>query len=243
MTSPRTLRGADSPDLGDGAAFVGRFAPGIFRRDRGGDQRPRVLGAEREDRREVVVGRAGEVEAVFLRARQGALVGQDLAGGEILDADTGENAVSGAGRAVGAGVVLRHRPDRRLGVGDERARLPPLVHRQRGSLVGVVLGLLRPGLTVGFGQVDRDGVVWGAPQQLCPHRGVDHVIRWRGDVLQRPDHVEVVVGRVDRAHVGHRGRNLTVSGVRRIWEHTFVFRWPIRHTSGRKQGSFGRRRS
>ena len=34
---------------------------------------------------------------------------------------------------------------------------------------------------------------------------VDHVIRGRGDLLQRPDHPEVVVGRTEGAHVGHRG--------------------------------------
>ena len=79
--------------------------------------------------REVVAGRAGEVEPVLLRPGQGALVGEDLSRVEVLDPDPGEDAVPGAGLAVGAGVVLGHRPDRRLGVGDERPRLAPGLHR------------------------------------------------------------------------------------------------------------------
>ena len=91
---------ADPPDPVDGAAVVGDLAPGLAL-DRGRDQRPGVLGAEREDRREVVAGGAGQVEPVLLRARQGALVGEDLAGVEVLDPDPGEDAVAAAGGAVG----------------------------------------------------------------------------------------------------------------------------------------------
>ena len=72
-----------------------------------------------------MAGGAGQVEPVLLRARQGALVGEDLAGVEVLDPDPAEDAVAGAALAVGAGVVLGHRPDRRLGVVDQGAGLAP----------------------------------------------------------------------------------------------------------------------
>ena len=195
---------ADPPDPGHGAAGIGGFAPRLLRLDRGRHQRPWVLGAEREDRREVVAGGAGQVEPVLLRPRQGALVGQDLARLEVLDPDPGEDAVAGAGGAVGSAVVLRHRPDRRLGVVDQGAGLAPGLHRLGGPRVGVVVRLLRSGLPVRFRQVDRDRVVGGARQQLRPLRRVDHVVGRRRDPVQRSDDIEVVVGGEDRAHVGHR---------------------------------------
>ena len=107
-------------------------------------------------------------------------------------------------RAIGPGVVLGHRPDRRLGVVDQRARLSPLLDRPRRSLVGVALGLLRPALPIRFGQVDRDRVVGGALEQRRPLLEVDHVVGRRRHVVERADHVEVVVQGVDRAHVCHR---------------------------------------
>ena len=76
--------------------------------------------------------RAGQVEPVLLGAGQGALVGADLAGAVVLDPDPGEDAVAGVGGAVGAGVVLGHRPDRRLGVVDQGAGLAPGLDRLGG---------------------------------------------------------------------------------------------------------------
>ena len=134
------------------------------------DQRPGVLGAEREDRREVVAGRAGEVEAVLLRPGQGALVGQDLCRPRSPRPGPGRGCRGGCASAPsGAGVVLGHRPDRRLGVADQGARLRA---RPRSSSRRARRGRRRvccgAGLAVRFGQVDRDRVVGRALQQLAP---------------------------------------------------------------------------
>ena len=106
-------RVADPPDPVDGAVVVGGLAPGLAA-ERRLDQRPGVLGAEREDRREVVAGGPGQLEPVLQRARVGALVGADAAGLVVLDPDPGEDAVAAVAGAVGRGVVLGQRPDRRL---------------------------------------------------------------------------------------------------------------------------------
>ena len=77
-------RVADPPDAVDRAVLVGHLAPGLARGGRL-DQRPGVLGGQREDRREVEPGGARQVEPVLLRARQRALVRADLAGPVVLD--------------------------------------------------------------------------------------------------------------------------------------------------------------
>ena len=187
-----------APEPGDGAGRVGRFPPRLFDRGRLGDERPGVDRAQREDRREVAAGRPHQFEPVLLGAGQGALVGQDRAGLEVLDPDAGEDAVADVGVAVGPGVFLLHRPDRRLGVPDQGAGLLPGLDRVGSGGVGIALALgLRPGLAVGLGQVDRDRVVGRLGEQLLPHRRVDHVVGRRDHVLQRPDRVEVVVQSVE----------------------------------------------
>ena len=106
-------------------------------------------------------------------------------------------------RAVGRGVVLGQRPDRRLGVLDQSAGLAPGLDRLGGLRIWVAAGLLRAARAVGLWQIDRDSVVGRALEQLRPLISVDHVIRRRRDVLQRSDHAEVVVEGVERSHVGH----------------------------------------
>jgi hypothetical protein len=196
----------DAPKPRDRARRVRRFSPGLveLELDLLFHQRPRIPRAQREDRREVAAGCPHQLQAVPLGAGQGALVGQNLACVEVLDPDAGEDPVADVAGAVRAGVLLLHRPDRRLGVLDQRARLLPGVDFPRRQLVGVALGGLRPGLPVGLRQVDRDCVVGRACDQLGPHRGVDHVVGRRDDVLQRPDRVEVVVQGVEGLNVGHR---------------------------------------
>src|SRR4051794_24679939 len=87
------LRVGDPPDAVDGPVGIGRLAPGIIAGARF-HGRPGVAGMQGEDRREVVPGRPGEPQAVLLRARLRALVGTDLAGAVIGDANPGEQAAS-----------------------------------------------------------------------------------------------------------------------------------------------------
>jgi hypothetical protein len=107
----------DPPEPVDGAVGVGRLAPRV---GEGAedllDQRPGVDGAEREDRREVVAGGAGQFEAVQQRAGVGALVGADGAALVVLDPHPGEDPVAAVAVAVGGDVVLGQRPERGLGV-------------------------------------------------------------------------------------------------------------------------------
>ena len=153
-------------------------------------------------------GRPGQLEAVQQRPGVGALVRADGAGLVVLDPDPGEDAVAAVGVAVGRGVVLGHRPDRGLGVGDQHALRAPGVDRPRRLLVGVALGVaVGVGRVERFRQVDRDRVVGRARQQPRPLGGVDHVVGRRRDRVQRADLVEVVVERVERAHVGHRAES------------------------------------
>ena len=205
-------RVGDPPDAVDGAVLVGRFAPGLAL-DRRLDQRPGVLGREREDRREVVQRRPGQLQPVLERAGVGALVRAHGAALVVLDPDPAEDPVAAVLAPVGAGVVLGHRPVGRLGVGDQGALGAPAVDRLRRPRVGiprrVVVGV---GRVERLGQVDRDRVVGGAGEQRRPPRGVDHVIRRRRDRVEGPDLGEVVVQGVDRAHVRHRGQNLHLPG-------------------------------
>ncbi len=205
-----------APDPGHRAGSVGCFPPGLFDRGLLGNHRPGVDCAQREDRREVAARRPHQFEPVLLGAGQGALVGQDRAAVEVLNPDADEDAVADVGAAVGPGVFLLHRPDRRLGVLDQRTGLLPGLDRVSRGGVGIALTLrLGPGLAVGLGQVDRDRVVGRLREQLLPHRRVDHVIGRRDHVLQRPDCVEVVVQGVEGQHLGHRLRKLhwTLRGV------------------------------
>ncbi len=196
-------RPGDPPDAVDGAVGVGDLAPGLVG-EGGGDQRPGVDGGEREDRREVQVGRAGQLEAVAQRPRVGALVGADGAGLVVLDPDPGEHPVAGVGRAVGGGVLLRQRPDRVLVVGDQHPLRAPGVDQPRRVLIRVAD---RPRGGVGrverHRQVDRDRVVRRARQERRPLRRVDHVIRRRGDRAEPADLRQVVVQCPEGLDVSH----------------------------------------
>ena len=79
---------------------------------------PRV---EREDRGEVGLRGARQAQAVLLGAGVRALVRADAAGAVLLDAHAREDAVARELAAVGAGVVLLERPERRLVVADDGA--------------------------------------------------------------------------------------------------------------------------
>ena len=57
-------------------------------------------------------------------------------------------------------------------------------------------------------QVELDDVVRRAGGELRPLRVVDHVIRRRDDVGQRPDPAEVVVNRLKGNHLCHGGDTL-----------------------------------
>ncbi len=174
----------DLPEPVDGAAFVGRLAPGLVR-EGGRDQRPGVLGREREDRREVVAAGAGQLQPVEQRAGVGALVGADGAALVVLDPHPGEDPVAAVALAVGSDVVLGQRPERGLGVlqparrrlSSSRFALRPRHRDRRSGAVGVVR-------VERFRQVDRDRVVGGAFEQRPPLRRVDHVIRGRRDRIE-----------------------------------------------------------
>ena len=198
----------DLPEPVDGAVFVARFAPGLVRQARR-DQRPGVLGREREDRREVVAAGAGQLEAVEQRAGMGALVGADGAALVVLDPDPGEDPVAAVAVAVGGDVVLGQRPERGRVVLDQRpVGFPALDPRRRlgvGIAARVAVGI---GGVERFRQVDRDRVVGRALQQRLALGRVDHVIRRRRDRIQRADLPEVVVQRLERKHLRHRLQNL-----------------------------------
>ncbi len=196
-------RVGDPPDAVDGAVGVGDLAPGLGR-EGGLDQRPGVLGREREDRREVQVRGPRQFEPVDERAGVGALVGADGAGLVVLDPDPDEDAVAGVRGAVGGDVVLRQRPDRILVVGDQHALGAPGVDPPRRVLVRIAdrpaRGILR---IERLRQIDRHRVVGRAIQQPHPLGRVDHVIRRRGDPVEPPDLPEVVVQGSERFDVGH----------------------------------------
>ena len=79
------------------------------------------VGVEREDRREIGLGRPRQAEAILLGAGVGPLVRADPAGPVLLDADAGEESPTRARLAVGSGVVLRERPEGVLRVGGDDA--------------------------------------------------------------------------------------------------------------------------
>ena len=191
----------DPPDAVQGAVVVGHLAPGVA----GGrrlDLPPGVGAGEREDRREVVAGGAGEVEAVLLRPRLGALVGPHSAGPVVLDPHPGEDRVAGEARAVRRRVLLGQRPERRLAVPAQDALQLPVLEGAGGVGVGILA-------LAGLRKVDLDHVEGRAAQQLGPLRGVDDVVGRRGDVLQRADPGEVVVQGGEGLDVGHGAGNAT----------------------------------
>ena len=108
-------RVGDPPDAVGGALGVGDLVPGVL--ERRADVAPGVPGMEGEDRGEVVLGGAGELETILLRAGLGALVGSDPipVGSEP---NPGEEPAAAEAAAVRGVVVLLQRPDRRLGVLD-----------------------------------------------------------------------------------------------------------------------------
>ena len=116
----------DAPEPVDGAVVVGLLAARASAATCGASARPGGAGrvvVEREDRGEVRLRRARQPQAVLLGAGVRALVRADAARAVVLDAHAREEAVAGARRAVGPGVVLGERPERGLVVADDGARL------------------------------------------------------------------------------------------------------------------------
>ena len=110
---------------------VGDLAP---RRLRGGrlQRRPGGLGrvgVQREDRGDVRARRARQPQPVLLRPGVRALVRAHPPGAVLLDPHPAEEPAPGQRAPVGPGVVLRVRPDRRLGVAHERALQLPASSR------------------------------------------------------------------------------------------------------------------
>ena len=146
----------DPPDPMNGALVVGDLGPGVG----AGvalEVPPGVARVQREDRREVVPGRLGEPQAILLRARLGALVRPDEAGAVLGDPDAAEQSAPHPPRAVGGGVLLGQRPDRRLAVGSEDPLQRPFLERLGRVLVGIAArGRL--------GEVELDDVERRAPR-------------------------------------------------------------------------------
>ena len=188
------LRHAPEPVLG--AVLVGHVAPrhglGVGR-ERTPHRAVRIV-VEREDGGEVRPRGAGQPQPVLLRPGVGALVRADTAGPIVLDAHAREDTAAREGGAVGAGVVLRERPQGRLDVAHEDLfRLPPGEQRRRmGVLVEVAVGLR---------QVDLDDVVGRAGRQGGALLRVDHVVRRRHDGLRGRRH-----GRASSGLRGGAGR-------------------------------------
>ena len=175
---------ADPPDAVGGAVRVRDLAPRLIAESRL-EVLPGIPGVEGEDRREVGMGRAGQPEAVLLRAGLGPLVRPDaLAVGRELHA--GEEAPAGEARAVGRRVVLLERPDLGLRVAGQDALVRPLREQCRGVLVGVAAAGIA-------GQVELDDVVRGASDELSALLVVDHVIGRGDDVAEGADPAEVVM--------------------------------------------------
>src|SRR4029078_8437666 len=80
---------------------------------------------EAEDRAQVALRRARELEAVLARAGVRALVRADLARAVLGHAHAREDAAALQGAAVGAGVVLAEPPERDL-IRDDRVLVLPL---------------------------------------------------------------------------------------------------------------------
>jgi hypothetical protein len=138
-----------------------------------------------------------------------ALVRPDPPGAVLLDAHAREQAVARAALPVGAGVVLLERPERRLRVLDDDAFGAPCPERRGGVLVRVAAGgILR--------QVDRDGVVGRAREQLGALLGVDHVVRRGRDAREPTGAIEVVVERVQGRDVGHAAADARASAAAAI---------------------------
>jgi hypothetical protein len=124
-----------------------------------------------------------------------ALVRAHATGAVLLDPHAAEEAASGAPLAVRSRVVLRVRPQRRSLVAHERAVALPLREQLAGRRVTVRLALR---------QVDRDDVPRRASEQLGALRLIDHVVRRRDDVRERPGDSRFVVQRAQRLDIGHR---------------------------------------
>src|SRR5215212_10481617 len=96
----------------DGAVVVDDLGPWRLvqvRRERAPGGAGRVV-VEAEDGGEVRSRRPRQAQPVLLGPGMRALVRADAAGPVVLDLDAREDAVARAGGAVGAGVVLRQRP-------------------------------------------------------------------------------------------------------------------------------------
>ena len=134
------------------------------------------------------------------------LVRAHAAGAVVLDAHPAEEPATRARLAVGARVVLRVRPQRRLLVADHRAlRLPALEQlacrhvRILAARGGGVLAVRAQR------QVDRDHVERRARDQLRALGRVDHVIGRRHHVRELADHGWVVAQCAQGLDVGHGG--------------------------------------
>jgi hypothetical protein len=128
----------------------------------------------------------------------GALVGADAAGAVLLHAHAAEEAVALAPAASARGVVLLgQRPQRGLGVLDDRALALPALEHAGGRLVGVARGLR---------EVDLHDVVRRPAGQAVALRRVDHVVGGRHQIGDGSDLSQVVVQGVQRLDVGHVGR-------------------------------------
>ncbi len=158
------------------------------------EQAPGVAGMEDEDRREVEAGRAGEAEAILLRAGLGPFMRADEAGAVVGDGDPGEEAAPGPAATPGRVVVLFVGPDRRLAVLDEDAVGTPAPQQVGGVLVAVA--------AVVRGQVEGDDVVWRAVEEGGAAGRIDDVVGRRGHVADR-DPGGVVMERSEGLHVCH----------------------------------------
>ncbi len=188
-----------APDAVAGAIGVGRLAPGLAQGRL--QQAPGVAGVEAEDGGEVVLGGAGQLQAILLGTRLGALVRADQARAVLGHANAGEKAPAGVVVAVGPAVGLLERPDRRLAVLGEDALVAPGVQGPRRVLVAVAAAKV-------LGEVQLDGVVLRAVDQRAAHRRVDHVVRRCQQVVELAGFAEVVVERAQGLDFRHRGRRL-----------------------------------
>ena len=114
----------------------------------------------------------------------------------VLDAHGGKETASRPRLAVGARVLLGERPQGGVLVLDDGATRSPVVEDPGGLLVAV------PAIG-GFRQVHVDDVVGGPGGKLGPLLRVDYVVGGRGDGVQSPGHVEVVMKRPEGLRVGH----------------------------------------
>ncbi len=203
------LRVGHAPQPVAGAVAIGDVGP---RLSGGGglERRPgRALRVreEGEDRRDVRARRARQPQAVLLRAGVGALVRAHPAGTVALDTDAAEEAAARTSDAVGPGVLLGVRPDRRLRIaGKDTLQLPALEEVGR-RLVDVAARAIRAR------EVDGDDVERRALEQRGALAVVDHVVGRSDDVGDLADDLRFVVESLQRLDVGHRVAEASSAGL------------------------------